>query len=147
MYTGIKHAHAGWAYIVVILMVAAIIFSLYGWLAKKEFGKASVKISYWALIAMHIQLLAGIILYVVSPIISSAFSDFGKAMGTSELRLYAMEHPLIIIIGAVLVTMGYGKAKKKENAVAKHRTIFIFYAIGFLLIASRLPYGAWLGGM
>jgi hypothetical protein len=45
-----------------------------------------------------------------------------------------------MIIGIVLVSVGRIKAKKLTDDVAKHKTTFIFFAIGLLLILSRIPW-------
>ena len=86
------------------------------------------------------QLLIGIILYFVSPLVQS----FSVAMKDSTLRLYALEHPLINIIAVVLITIGWSKHKKAATNKAKFKSIGIMYAIGTILILSRIPWGTWL---
>ena len=67
----------------------------------------------------------------------------GDVMKDAMLRLFAVEHPLIMIIAVVLITIGYSKHKKKEEAKAKFKTLSIFYTIALLLILSRIPWGNW----
>ena len=143
MYIGLQHLHSYWAYLALILVVLAVVMTFVGWLGKKEFTAGNKKIALFALIATHIQFLGGVILYVVSPITKSAFKDFGGAMKEASLRLFAVEHPMMMIIGIVLITIGYSRSKRQEESEKKHKQIAIFYLIGIIAILSRIPYSVW----
>ncbi|MFO7718830.1 MAG: hypothetical protein R6W85_00135, partial [Gillisia sp.] len=98
----------------------------------------------FTLIASHIQLLIGIVLYFVSPHFSK-FSAIGMGgvMKDSISRLYLVEHPLIMIIAIVLITMGYSKHKGKLTSKPKFKLLAIFYSIALILMLSRIPWNAW----
>lgn len=140
MYTGLQHAHSYIAYLALILLVVAAINAIIGMTSNKEFKDNDRKLSLFALIFTHVQLLIGIILYFVSPLVQS----FSVAMKDSTLRLYALEHPLINIIAVVLITIGWSKHKKATTNKAKFKSIGIMYAIGTILILSRIPWSTWL---
>lgn len=142
MYTGIKHFHSYLAYLALIILLLAGIFALYSWIAKKPYTKANKTLNLLGMVFTHTQLLIGLILYFVSPMGLSNFS--GEAMKNSFSRLYILEHPLMMIIAAVLVSIGYIKAKKQSDEVKNHKTIAIFYILGLLIILSRIPWEAWL---
>lgn len=139
MYTGLQHAHSFIAYIALIVLVVASINAIIGLSSKKEFTDKDRKISLFGLIFTHIQLLIGILLYFVSPLVQS----FSVAMKDSTMRLYALEHPLINIIAVVLITVGFSKHKKAATSNAKFKSIAVMYTIGLLLILSRIPWNAW----
>lgn len=140
MYTGLQHAHSFIAYAALILLIVASINAIIGMTSKKEFKDGDRKLSLFALIFTHIQLLIGIILYFVSPLVQS----FSVAMKDSTLRLYALEHPLINIIAVILITVGFSKHKKATTSQAKFKSIAIMYALGTILILSRIPWSNWL---
>lgn len=140
MYTGLQHAHSYIAYLALILLVVAAINAIIGMTSNKEFKDNDRKLSLFALIFTHVQLLIGIILYFVSPLVQS----FSVVMKDSTLRLYALEHPLINIIAVVLITIGWSKHKKAATNKAKFKSIGIMYAIGTILILSRIPWSTWL---
>ncbi len=66
MYNFIQKMHSGWAYIALLLLVFAVVNSLIGKSSKKEFTAKDRKIALFGLIATHIQLVIGLILYFVS---------------------------------------------------------------------------------
>jgi hypothetical protein len=67
----------------------------------------------------------------------------GNVMKTPELRLALVEHPLTMIIGVALITIGFSRSKRAETDKAKNRNILIFFLIGLVLMLSRIPYQAW----
>lgn len=139
MYTFIQKFHSGWAYLVLLLLVLAVINSFLGLSSKKDFTAKDRKIALFALIFTHLQLVIGFILYFVSP---KGFQSLGQ-MKDAALRLTSLEHPLINIIAIVLITIGWSSHKKQEISNGKFKKIAIFYGLGLLLILSRIPWSLW----
>lgn len=141
MYTGFQHLHSGIAYIVLAVLAAIFIYALVHFIQKKPFTEGSRKISLVGLIAAHLQLLIGLVLYVISPMGISNFS--GEAMGDAMARLYMLEHPLTMIIGIILITVGYSKAKNGDDDAGRYKKILIYYGLGLFLILLRIPWSVW----
>jgi hypothetical protein len=139
MYDFIQKFHSGWAYLALLLLVFAVLNSFMGMSSKKEFTAKDRKVALFGLIATHIQLVVGLILYFVSPLGSASIGQ----MAESDVRLTWLEHPLINIIAIALITIGWSKHKKGETNTAKFKSIAVFYGIGLLLILSRIPWKMW----
>jgi hypothetical protein len=144
MYYFIQKFHSGWAYLALLLLVIAVVISLVGLFSKKEFTAKNRKIALFALIAIHIQLVVGILLYFISPNGLSMIQTVGIGGLTTESRLLALEHPLINIIAIALITVGWSKHKKVTTSESKFKTFSIFYGLGLVLILSRIPWKIWL---
>jgi len=142
MYTGFQHLHSALAYVVLLLLIIAITMAKYGFFFKKPFTETQRKVTLFALIGSHVQLLIGLAIYFISPLGFSNLS--GETMGDSMARLYALEHPLINIIALVLITVGFSTAKRLTEDKKKHFRIVLMYGFGLLLILSRIPWSAWL---
>jgi hypothetical protein len=145
MYEIIKSIHSYLAYAAILLLALATINGIIGTFSNKIFNENHRKINVFALISAHTMLLLGIVLLFVSPLTQSAFADMGAAMKNPTLRTYAVEHPTINIIAAILVTIGNAKTKRLTTNGPKFKTTAIFYGLALLLILSRIPYSAWLG--
>ena len=143
MYEFIQKFHSGWAYLALLVLVVAVVNSLIGMFSKKEFTSKDRKIALFALFAIHIQLLVGIILYFVSPNGLNMIKASGMGGLTADSRLLALEHPLINIIAIVLITIGWSKHKKSITSESKFKTFSIFYGLGLVLILSRIPWKIW----
>lgn len=139
MYNFLQNAHRGWAYIALLLLVVAVVNSLIGYFSKKEFTSKDRKIALFGLIATHLQLTIGLILYFVSPIGAAMLGE----MKDKAIRLTSLEHPLINIIAIALITIGWVKHKKGIESLAKHKSIALFFGLGLLLILSRIPWSLW----
>lgn len=139
-----KMIHSYWAYLVLLLIVFAVVNAIIGFTSKKEFKATDLRISLFALIASHIQLILGFIAYYTS-VFYETMRDMGmgEVMKNSELRKPLIEHPLLILIAIALITIGFSKHKKKTTDAAKFKTIAVFYGIALLLILAVIPWGLW----
>jgi len=143
MQTGLLHLHSFVAYILLAVLVIAIVVNALAGFQGKPYGETNRKLSLYGLIATHLQVLIGLILYFVSPKGMSALS--GEAMKVSGIRFYVLEHPLMMILAAILITIGYSKSKKANESKSKFNSMLVYYVIGLIFILSRLPWDAWLG--
>jgi len=144
MYTGLKHLHSFLPYLLLTVLVLALVKSFIAYRTNQVHTDAHRKNGLIVLILAHIQLLIGMVLYFISPKSVTALSDMGAAMKDSTLRLYALEHPLMMIIAIVFITMAYSKSKKEIADSLKHKVKSVYYLIALVLILSRIPWSVWL---
>jgi hypothetical protein len=145
MYTTLQFLHSYWAYLVLLIVTLATFNALFGYFAKKEYSPKDFRISLFALIVSHLQLLLGLVLYFVSPLGLKSISNngMGIVMKDSVLRLNAVEHPTVMILMVVCITMGYSKHKKKLVSTPKFKMLAIFYTVALILMLSRIPWNQW----
>ena len=143
MYETVQFIHSYWAYLVVIMLLIATFNGIIGFAANKEYSATNFRIALFTLIVSHIQLLIGIVLYFTSGNMARWEGGMSEVMGNDTLRLYLVEHPLMMIIAIALITIGYSKHKKKLTSRPKFKMLAIFYGIAFLVVLSRIPWNAW----
>lgn len=139
MYDFLHSTHSIWAYLVLALLLVAVINSIAGFVSKREFKKSDRMMGLLGLVATHLQLVFGLLLYLNSPMGLEALGE----MKNAELRLTSLEHPLINIIGIILITVGWSRHKKAADSQEKFRSIWLMYGIGLVLLLSRIPYNMW----
>lgn len=128
-------AHSGLRYIVLLLLLIAIVNAAMQ-LKSKTYVKKDKMINLFAMVILHIQLLLGLILYFVSNKVK-----FGEGiMGIPVHRFYDVEHPLLMILGIILITLGRRKAEKSEIPSLKHKFILRYYFLGLVLIFIGIPW-------
>ncbi|WP_339625609.1 hypothetical protein [uncultured Maribacter sp.] len=143
-YTWVHSLHSYLAYIALAVLILAVANAITGLMSKRIFNMGKdLRLSLFALILCHIQLLVGLLLYFVSPSGLSAIQEFGMGGLTSAARLLAVEHLFINILAIVLITIGWSRHKKFVEGDKKFKSIAIFYGIGLVLILSRIPWGQW----
>ncbi|WP_086475762.1 MULTISPECIES: hypothetical protein [Arenibacter] len=145
MYEALLNTHSYLAYVALAVLFLAVANAILGWTGNKDFTLTKdFRISLFAMILAHLQLLVGLILFFVSPKGLNAIQTLGMGGMNSAARLVAVEHPFINIIALVLITIGWSRHKKILEAKRKFKTITIFYGLGLLLILSRIPWAQWL---
>ena len=144
MYEIIQTLHSYLAYVALAILFFAVANAIMGLVGNKMFtmGK-DLRLSLFALILCHIQLIVGLILYFISANGLSAIQEFGMGGLTSAARLLAVEHPFVNILAIILITVGWSRHKKFMEGKKKFKSIAIFYGLGLLLILSRIPWGQW----
>lgn len=146
MYPTIQMLHSLTAYVVLVLLFVALLNAIMGSIKKSDFSPRDFKLTLWALIATHIQVVLGLVLYFISPLGIKSFSSNGaQIMKDATLRLFAVEHISVMLIAAVILTIGYSKQKRTEESAVKFKRISIFYGLAFILVLSRIPWAQWLG--
>ncbi len=113
--------------------------AMFGMINNKTFTEGDRKLGLFALISAHIQLLLGLGLFFIGPVFSQ-LGSMGAVMKDADLRFLVVEHPLTMIIGVVLITIGYSKSKKATNDKSKFKTMAFFYLIALALVLSRVPW-------
>lgn len=132
MYIILKQLHSGFRYIVFILLVLALVQALIGLFGKKPYTNGNRKINLFALISAHTQLLIGLVLYFVSPLVQ--LNNMGAAMKDTVVRYWTVEHGVMMIFAIVLITIGHSKSKKALDGINKHRAIAMYYGLAIIVV-------------
>lgn len=128
----LDRAHSGLRWVVLALLLWAVAAAFQAWQNKRSAGKAPL----YAMSAVHLQLLLGVILYFISPYVRFE----SGVMKDTLLRFYTVEHISMMLLAVVLVTVGYVRAKRQGDAAAGSRRIFWFYLASLLLILAAIPW-------
>lgn len=138
-----KTIHSYWAYLVLTILIITVANAIYGLLKKKSFSDKDLRLGLFTLIFSHIQLLIGLGWYFSSPYYKALKANGSEVMGDAASRLLAIEHPVMMILATIIITIGWSKHKKKTEGHKKFKTFVIFYGIGLLLILSKIPWNQW----
>jgi uncharacterized membrane protein len=131
MLSGIRHAHSGLRWIVLILLLLAIVNAFMGWQNKKSYTDKDKKMHLFAMVFVHIQVLIGFI---------ALFLNWGTKVTLSMSNFYMREHIPLMLIVMVLMTLGFSKSKKISEPTQRFKTVFIFYTISLVLILVSIPW-------
>ena len=137
----LQFIHSYWAYLVLIVLMLATFNALFKFFGDKEFDAKDFRISLFALITMHIQLLIGIVLWFTKGYFGE--NSIGEVMKNDALRKLAVEHPTTMILAVALVTIGYSKHKKKLVSKPKFKMLAVFYSIALALVLYMIPWNLW----
>ena len=128
----INHLHSGLRWVALVLLIWAIVNAF----SAKRFEKKHKMINLFSLVTLHIQLVIGLIQYFTS----AKVQFYDGWMENKLLRFYGMEHLAGMLLAIILITIGYSKAKRKENDADKFKVIRLFYSIGLIIILLSIPW-------
>jgi len=131
----LQHLHSVNRWIVLVLLLLTIITAFQGWFGKKTYTEGDRKKALFTLISTHIQVLIGLGLYFISPFVTS-----GGGMKDKVWRFYAVEHFSMMLLAAILITIGYAVAKRKTVDVSKFKITAIFFVIALLIMLAGIPW-------
>lgn len=132
---GLIHAHSGLRWLLLIALIGAIVVSFKKWKAGEQFNAKVKLLALLTLILSHIQLLIGLILYVLE----RRWVGF-TMMGEKYFRFFAIEHLFGMLVAIALITIGYSKSKKATSDKTKLRKVFLFYTIALIIILVSIPW-------
>ena len=126
------------------LVLASLIFAIYrtyfGWKHHKKFTKLDDQIRHITATIAQVQLLLGLWLYAISPIVAFFLANFKEAIHLRQVRFFGMEHITVMLSAVIVISIGSIKAKRKTTDNEKFRTIYVWFGIGLLLILSSIPW-------
>lgn len=133
-------SHSLLRWLLVICLVAALIRSIMGFVSKSRYVETDRKLAFFTTTLAHLQLLIGLVLYFISPIVAGFLQDMGASMKIKEVRFFGMEHMLLMVIAIALLTVGGIKAKRAIGDTAKHKAIVIWFGIATLILWVGIPW-------
>ena len=128
-------------WIVVIAGMVAAIRAVVGWLGSRQWSDLDNRLGLIFTISLDIQVLLGLLLYfVLSPITTNAFSDFGQAMSEAGTRFYFVEHSALMVVALILAHVGRSQSKKAPNDRSRHTRAAVFFVLSLVAIAVAVPW-------
>jgi len=121
------HAHSGWRWIVLLLIIVTAVKMLTGWLAGQKWQPLDYKLLLSSRIAVYIQVGLGLLLYVLQIL----------WLGLFDMR-FTGEHVIMALLAVGGFEFGAARAKKSSESSKMFRFAFIGFAIGFVLINVAL---------
>lgn len=140
MYSFLLALHSLMRWLVLLSLLTAIFIGFRGWFQQRNFSKYDNFIRHTTATITHIQLLIGLSLYFISPVVDYFLHHFKEAVHERQIRFFGMEHITVMIIAIVVITIGSAKAKRKQTDKEKFKTMTIWFSIGLLLIITSIPW-------
>lgn len=140
MYDVLLRLHSFTRWLVLLSLLFAIFTAYKGWLGKKPFTAFANKVRHITATIAHVQLLLGLLLYFISPLVQYFLTFFKEAVHQREYRFFGMEHASMMLIAVTLITIGSSSAKRKTNDKVKYRIMALWFTAALLVIISSIPW-------
>ena len=140
MHSTLLILHSYFRWIVLLAGFVAAARMLAGWLRSLPWTESDRRAAVLFTIALDVQLLLGISLFLVSPLIRRAMSDITVAMRTADVRVFVAEHPAIMLLALALAHAGSVVTRKASTDGLKFSRGAICYGAALLLILFGIPW-------
>lgn len=139
-YTVVLVLHNLWRWLVVLAAIYATARAWFGWLGKRPWTMTDQRAGTLFGISLDIQLLLGLILAIISPLMQAAYQDLAGLAMQAPFRTFLMEHMPIMFVALILVHVGSAAARKGADDGARHRRAALWFSVAVLLIAVAIPW-------
>ena len=142
MDTGLLHLHSVLRWIILILLVLSIYRAFMGWKNKRSFSAADKRTWLFTLIAAHITLVLGLYQWLWGPngMLKVSLPEGESIMKNKYYRFFWVEHPTFMILAIIMITLGYGMAKKPVADEVKYRRALWLFIVALLFILVAIPW-------
>jgi uncharacterized membrane protein len=140
METGLLHLHNFLRWVILILLFVSIYKAYSGWRGKKALVPGDKKIWLFTLISAHTNLLIGLYQISFGRYGFTKVPDGTNIMKDKFYRFFLVEHPVLMIVAIVLITLGYGMAKKAVADEVKYKKAFYYFLIALIVILASVPW-------
>jgi hypothetical protein len=90
---------------------------------------------------ISLEMLFGLVLYfILSPLGMRALSDMGSAMRDPNVRFFALEHPITMLLAVALAHIAVARTRKATTDVNRYRSAAILVTLSLLLVLARMPW-------
>ena len=142
METGLLHLHNLLRWVILVLLVLSVLKSYSGMKSNITFTAGDKKIWFFTMISAHITLVLGLYQWTLGRF---GLFTYIKPEGVSmmkdpTLRYFQMEHPVMMIVAIVLITLGYGMSKKSVSDADKFKKAYKYFLVALILILVSIPW-------
>ncbi len=136
--------HSYWAVLTLGILIFAVINAFTGLNKSKSYTSKDFRLNLYTLIFAQIQLFIGLAWYFMSPVYKQMKTiGMSATMKDGTLRKLVIEHPTMMILAIVLISIGFSKHKKQLTDHSTFLIIAIFYSIALVFILLMLPWSTW----
>lgn len=132
--------HSLGRWLVLAGIISAMVIASWRAARRLPFNAASNAVRHWSATIAHIQLLLGMLLYFRSPSLKRFWSDASLREGYSDLRFFALIHPLCMLGAIIALTIGSALAKRTADAQRQYRILLRWYGAVLLLMLFAIPW-------
>jgi hypothetical protein len=140
MYVGLLHLHNFSRWLVVIAALVAIGVAVHGLVTRRAWTRTSRVSAVAYVIVMDVQLVIGLILYAVSPLVRTGLADLGAAMADSTTRFFVVEHLVLMVLAVAAAHVGSVTIRRAATDRAKYARAATWFTVSFVLVLLAIPW-------
>lgn len=127
-------------WVVLVLAMWTLYRSYRGWFGGGEWGQQDELAGRLLTISFDVQLLLGLFLAALSPLIRAALQDMSAISSSDVIRFFAAEHIPVMVASWILVHLTSVLAKRAEDDRKRHQRAALGYTVALAMILLVTPW-------
>lgn len=119
-----------------IIAIWLLLRSFIGFVKEKKYRKTDKVLSFCFIINLYLQLALGLLLFAAMG--SERSTNGFNTISTTANRLWPVEHIIFMLFALFIANLGMIISLKSGNDKEKHRHIFFYYLVSFIMILISL---------
>ena len=141
MYSAFLLIHSLLRWVVVLAGLIVIARAITGISSRRDWRPGDANAVRWFSIALDVQFLIGLLLYVwLSPVSWAFFRDVGGSMKDPMLRFFGIEHIVGMIVAVTVIHIARGRSRHAASDRLRHRKVWISTLVAILIVAASIPW-------
>jgi hypothetical protein len=132
--------HSVLRWFVLLAGVGALIGCFVGLKGKRPFAPLGRVLGVIYVSVLDTQVLVGILLSFASPLVRALWASPGVGMKNHDLRFFAVEHTVVMLLALALAHIGAVKSRKSKDAAKAYTSAITWYAISLIVILLGIPW-------
>jgi hypothetical protein len=141
MYDALVTIHSIVRWLVVLAAALALVTAYRGWSGKRAWGAFENTTGMLFTSLFDLQATLGLVLYfIVSPITTAIYRNFGATLADPLGRYFTFEHMLPMLVALAVAHIGRSRSKKATTDQGKFRQAAIFFTIAVVIVLVSIPW-------
>jgi hypothetical protein len=134
------HTYARWG--VLLAGIASVATSIHGHVTRRGWSRSDERLALTFVALSDLQLVLGLLLYLwLSPISEAArAAGVGAALSQPSLWFFGFVHPLLMVIGFVVVHATRARSKRAKEDTSRFRTMAIGLCVWLTIVLLAIPW-------
>lgn len=140
MYSGLLFTHSCLRWLVLIILIYSIYRFTIGIINHRSFDKTDNLFSQLTDKIIQLQLVIGIVLYIVSPLLSGFWKQDEKFSEYTDQQFFGIIHAIMMFIAVSLISAGISIAKRELSDKMKYKKLLIYFGLALVIILLAIPW-------
>ena len=127
-------------WLLLFFLMYSIFLSARGVLSSRVFSKQDNLIRHLTATISHIQLMLGLALYMISPIVKFNPAIPETRLWVGEHEFFRYVHISLMILSVVMITIGSARAKRAPADREKFGTMLLWFVLSLIVIFIAIPW-------
>lgn len=139
-YLTILTIHSYWRWIVLASLLVTPATGLHGLTARQAFAPVGRTVCHWTVVAVDVQLLLGLCLYAISPLVRAAWANMAAAMKQQDLRFFSVEHLTAMLLAVAAAHVGFWRSCRAQADRAAYLNMAGWFAASLACVLIGIPW-------